>query len=136
MPNNTAFDPKNLNDFEKTKLNKDARGIQGTAIAGTTTSFDLTLTDDTVMAGGNAFLAKGAVAGDCVSFQIIHPIVGILNQFITDWYLNPDSTAQAVPTSNYPAKLPAGLILRVVYTSVGSSDVWVAINYNKEKVLI
>ena len=132
---NTTFDPKNSNDFEKSKLNKDAKGVQGTALAGTSTTLDLALTDDILMAGGSVFLAKGAAQGDTVDFQIVHPTYGVVNQFITSWYLNPDTTKQEIPASNYPAKLKAGLTLRVVYHSVGSTDVWFAINYNREKIL-
>jgi hypothetical protein len=136
MPSNTGYDPANIKEFEKSKLNKDAKGIQVIIPAGTNRNIDLLLTDDVLMAGGTIFLAKGAVAGDKVDFQIVHPVYGVVNQFITDWYLNPDSTSQEIPNANYPAKLFAGLTMRVVYHSVGSTDVWVAINYNKEKVLV
>lgn len=136
MAANTSFNPSNLNEFEKSKLNKDAKGVSATVIAGTTQSIDLLLTDDILMAGGTVLLAKGAAIGDSVHFQVIHPTYGVVNQFITDWYLNPDSTEQAVPPANYPAKLLAGLTLRLVYHSVGETDVWVAVNYNCEKVLI
>lgn len=135
MPSSTTFDPPNTNYFDKTKLNKTAQGVKITATAGTTTHLDYTLTDDVLMAGGNAFMAKGAAWGDKVAFQVLHPIAGLLLEFISDWYVNPDSTQQTVPTSNYPAKLVAGLILRVVYTSVGASNVEIAVNYNFEKVL-
>lgn len=135
MPTQTNFNPANINEFEKTKLNKAAKGVIGVAIAGATSSLDLTLTDDILMSGGNIFLAKGAAWGDKVDFQIVHPVYGVINQFITNWYLNPDSTLQAVPTSSYPAKLPAGITLRVLYSSVGVTDVAIAVNYNCEKVL-
>lgn len=135
MPTGTRFDPPNSNYFDKTKMNKDAKGVSTTVIAGTTVNLDYTLTDDVLIAGGTNFLAKGAAQGDTVDFQVVHPIYGVLNQFITNWYVNPDKTDQAVPPSNYPAKSFAGLILRVVYHSTGTTDVWVAVNYNLEKVL-
>ena len=135
MPSNTDFNPQNLRDFEKSKLNKDARGVSMTVTAGTDGVLDLTLTDDILLAGGTIFLAKGAAQGDKVDFQVVHPVAGVLAQFVTDWFMNPDSTLQAVPPSNYPAKVFAGLILRVIYHSVGGSDVWIAVNYNREKVL-
>jgi hypothetical protein len=136
MPSNTDFNPLNVSEFEKNKMNKDARGVIGTATAGTSTNLDFILTDDILMAGGHAFLAKGAAWGDKVDFQAVHPIAGVVNQFITGWYLNPDSTQQPLPPSNYPAKIPAGLTLRVVYHSVGATDVEIAVNYNFEKVLV
>lgn len=135
MPSNTAYNPQNVNEFEKVKLFKDARGIQGTAAAGQSTNFDLTLTDDVLMAGGAIFLAKGAAQGDKVDFQVL---AGgqVVAPFITNWFLNPDATKQEVPQSMYPAKIFAGMTLRVIYHSVGQNSVWVAINYNLEKVLV
>ena len=136
MPSNTEFNPSNVDEFSKLKLNKDAKGVAGTVAFGTTASLDLTLTDDVLIAGGTVFLARGAAEGDKVDFQVVHPVAGVINQFITDWYVNPDSTLQVVPPSNYPAKVPAGLIFRVVYHSVGATDVWISVNYNMEKVLV
>lgn len=136
MPSNTGFNPKNIDDFDKANLNKDAKGVAGTITAGTNTNLDLILTDDILIAGGTVLLVKGAALGDKIDFQVVHPTYGVINQFVTDWFMNPDSTKQEIPTSNYPAKLPAGLTLRLVYHSVGVTDVWVAVNFNKEKVLI
>lgn len=134
MPTGTAFNPQNINEFEKSKLAKDAIGISSTAIAGTSTNLDLLLTDDVLINGG-FLLARNVAEGDRVSFQVLMGET-ILNQFITNWYLNPDSTQQQMPTANYPAKLLAGLTLRIIYNSVGTQNVWFAINYNKEKVLV
>jgi hypothetical protein len=135
MPSNTTYDPNNTSYFDKTKLNKDAKGIAETVTAGQTKNIDFALTDDSLLAGGTVLLVKGAAQGDKIDFQVVHPVAGVLLTFVKDWYVNPDSTKQDVPTAPYPAKLFAGLILRLVYYSVGETDVWVAINYNKEKVL-
>jgi hypothetical protein len=136
MPSNTVFNPQNLTDFEKSKLNKDAKGVAATMTAGQSTSLDLTITDDVLMAGGTSVLVRGAAQGDKMDFQVVHPVAGVLVQFVTDWYVNPDSTLQQTPPSNYPAKLLTGLILRIIYHSVGETDVWLAVNYNREKVLV
>jgi hypothetical protein len=140
MPINTTYNPLNLNDFEKTKINKNAQGVSIIIPAGTDVSIDLLLTDDTLVTGADC-LVKGAIAGDTVDFQIYGPnpltgISGVLNQFVTKWFINPDSTQQSTPHSNYPAKIPAGLTLRIIYHSTGTTDVWFAANYNLEKVLI
>lgn len=135
MASNTNFNPANVSEFEKTKLNKDAHGVATTVTAGTTANLDYTIADDMLISGGHSLLVRGGHQGDTISFQVVHPVAGVLLQFVTDWYVNPDVTAQQVPTSNYPAKLSTGLILRLVYTSTGTSDVWVASNYNLEKVL-
>jgi len=135
MPTNTTFDPSNTSLFEKAKLNKDAHGICATVTAGAVTNLDFTLTDDMLVTGG-VFLCSGGAQGDFVNFQVVHPIAGVLNQFITNWYIDPSTIRQETTKSNYPAKLPAGLILRVSYTSTGTSNVWIAINYDLEKVLV
>lgn len=138
MPSNTTFDPRNILEFEKSKLNKAAQGKKLTVTKGTTTNIDITLTDDCLLAGGSILLAQDVKWGDKVSFQVLSGST-VLIEFITDWYLNPEKTEQPVPSSNYPAKVYAGLTLRIVYTSTaGALDPApdVAINYNLEKVLI
>lgn len=139
MPSNTTFNPRNVQDFEKQKLFKDGRGVSGTMTAGATSYLDYTLTDDILLTGGDC-LARGVAEGDKVDFQVLAPdgLGGwvLAAQFITDWFLNPDSTLQPIPKSSYPAKLSAGMKLRVAYHSVGASDVWIAVNYDMEKVLV
>ena len=132
---NSTYNPANVNLFEKSKLNKDAIGISGTMVAGDTATLDITLTDDILLCGGNVLLAKNIAWGDSVDFQILSGSV-VLVQFVTNWYLDPSTIAQIVPVSNYPAKVPAGLILRIVYHSVGDVNPEIAINYNREKILI
>lgn len=136
MASNTAFNPPNINEFDKFKMNKDGHGVLGVASHGTSTTLDYTLADDMIIAGGHTFLANGVNWGDYVEFQVVHPIAGVLLQFLSTWYLNPEVIKQEVPPSNYPAKLTAGLILRVVYHSTGSADVPIAVNYNLERVLV
>jgi hypothetical protein len=135
MPTNTTFDPSNIIDFEKSKLNKSAIGIQQNVTAGQTVNIDYVLTDDLLILRG-VLLVKNSSQGDYVDFQVLHPVYGLVAQFVTSWFIDPDSTTQETPTSNYPAKLAAGLTLRLVYHSVGQSNVWVAINYDAEKVLV
>lgn len=137
MATGTAFNPSNSIEFDKSKLNKDARGFLFTAAHGSDTANDQTFEDDYLMTGGAVLLVKGGSWGDKVTFQVVHPNgTTVLGQFLTDWPINPDSTLQALPPSNYPAKITAGLILRAIYTSVGETDVEIAIGYNLEKVLV
>lgn len=138
MPQNTKFDPENINFFNKTKLFKDGKGVSGTAIAGQSTNLDLELADDVLMTGG-VFMAQNAAQGDKVDFQVLAPDGQgghvVVAQFIKDWFLDPTVVQQPIPKSAYPAKLVTGLILRVIYHSVGESNVWMAVNYDREKVL-
>jgi hypothetical protein len=135
MPINTVFDPKNLNEFEKAKINKYGKGISATITAGTNQNIDFVLSDDFLMTGGSCIVI-GAEKGDYVDFQVIHPVYGVVNQFITEWYINPNQSQQEIPRSFYPAKLFAGLTLRVIYHSIGVANVWIAVNYDMEKILV
>lgn len=134
MPTNTTYDPQHIREFQKGYLNKSAKGFSFTATAGQSTSHDYTLTDDMLITGGS-LLVSGGVWGDTVDFQVVHPIAGVLAEYVSDWYINPASVLQKTPSVDYPAKLPAGLILRVIYNSVGETNVNVAINYDMELVL-
>ena len=133
MPSGTSFDPRNSNDFEKSKLFKNAKGAVGTIPAGTIGTVDLALADDCLIMGG-FLLVQGAVWGDKVDFQVVMGTT-VLAEFIQDWYIDPTVCNQSTPGANYPAKLPAGATLRLEYYSTGSSPVNVAVNYNMEKVL-
>lgn len=134
MPINTNYDPQNINDFEKTKLNKAAVGITGIAIAGTTTNIDYTFTDDSLISKGR-ILIDGAVKGDRVDIQIVHPVYGVVLTAIKDWYIDWTCVKQETPESNYPAKAFAGLKIRLAYHSCGTTDVWIGFNLDKEKIL-
>ena len=137
MASNTTFNPSNASEFDKSKINKDAKGVSDTVPYGTSKDIDYTLTDDILMSGGHLLLVKNAVWGDTVDFKVVHPVAGVLLTFLTSWPINPDSTLQFLPLANYPAKMVTGLILRATYNSVGAStNVSVAIGYNFEKVLV
>ena len=126
---NSTYNPMNISDLEKGKLNFNGQKIQGTCVAGGSVNVDLTLTDDHLMTGASLQLS-GNNPGDSIQFQIVHPVAGVLNQFI-DWYAK-----EFDKEMNYPAKIPAGLILRLVYNSTGASNVDIFINYSLHKVLI
>jgi hypothetical protein len=111
-----------------------AFGIAQTITAGTTADIDYVVTDDILIYGGHTLLVSGGAIGDKVTFSILSG-AAVLAQFVSNWYINPNDTIQSLPTANYPAKIIAGLTMRVTYESTGTSDVWVAINYNLEKVL-
>ncbi len=138
MASNTGYDPKNILDFEKSKLNKNALGISAVLTRGGTTNIDYTLTDDLLLAGGTVVLVRNSDWGDHMTFQILSGGV-VVNQFVTNWYVNPENIAQPIPSANYPAKLFAGLVLRIVYVSTAAGldpTPEIVINYNFEKVLI
>jgi hypothetical protein len=140
MPSGTTFNPVSVSDFDKTKLNFDAQGVQASVTAGSTQNIDYVLTDDCLMTGA-WFLTNNSNYADSVAFQVIDTngtysgTPGtVLNQFITNWFLVPSVNTQFDMV--YPAKIYAGLTLRVVYTSTGTSNPWVAVNYKLHKVLL
>jgi hypothetical protein len=130
----STFNPQNVSEFEKSKVAKDANGVSGTAVAGQTTNIDLVLADDMLITGG-FLLAQNANQGDYCHFKVMAGPT-LAAQFVTNWFIDPSQTKQQTPQSNFPAKIPAGLTLRVSYVNVGATDVWVAINYDLNKVLI
>lgn len=134
--NGSTFNPRNINEFDKSNLFKFAKGVYGTATANTTTNIDYTLSDDLILAGGSICLVKDGNWGDKISLQVLSGST-VLMQFLNDWPINSTSMAQNLPTSNYPAKIPAGLTIRAIYTSTHASiSPEVAIGYNFEKVLV
>lgn len=141
MATNTNYNPPNTNNFEKSKLNKYAIGFSFTIQPNELTTFDYQVTDDILMTGGGSFYVKGGFQGDYVDLQVIAPDGQggwiVVSQFVTSWFINPDNISQAVPKAMYPAKLVAGLRIRIIYHSVGGSQpVWCAINFDFEKVLV
>ena len=135
MPSNTGFNPQNTLEFEKSKLSKDALGYSDTVPAGTTKNIDLVISDDALILT-SCILIEGAVKGDKWTMQAIHPQAGVVFQPITDWLVAWTTLHQPLPVANFPAKIYAGLTLRIVYTSTGGTDVWVGINLDKDKVLV
>jgi hypothetical protein len=132
---NSTFNPVSTIDFTKDKLNKDAQGVFWTITAGTTANIDYTLTNDVLISGGHALLIQNASWGDKVDFQIVMGTT-VISQYVTSWPVDPTKVNQTIPTSNYPAKIPYGFILRLVYHSTGGTNVDVAMGYNLEKVIV
>jgi hypothetical protein len=130
---NSTFDPVNIYDYQKTKLNKNAQGVQGVVTAGQVGNLDLTLADDHLVTGG-ALIVSNAALGDKCHFQVLYNGV-VANQYVTDWFMDPSISTQKTPEVLYPAKIVAGLTLRVVYHSTGQNDVTVSMNYDLEKVM-
>jgi hypothetical protein len=141
MPSNTTYNPGNINDFVKIALNYAGTGVSSSAAPGTTTSIDHILTDDMLLTGAQV-LANMPVFGDSMTFQVMdktgvfYPAGTVLNTFISNWQCTSDFQEQIDANINYPAKIPAGLCLRLIYTSTGTASVAVSINYDLHKILL
>ena len=136
MPSNTTYDPQNNEQFSKSKLSTSWIGVSGTANYGTTTNIDYTLVDDLLITG-LMIIAKNQLFGDTVTMQVLFPNGSIANTFGNSCYIPDDSQKVIDVDSKYPAKIPAGFILRLIYTSTSlNTNVDVKINYKLHKVLI
>lgn len=140
MATNTTYNPPNVNSFVKSALNFNAQGILATVIAGSVQNIDYQVSGDQLITGAYVLVQNGSF-GDHVSFQVVDtqglyaPPGTMLNQFVSNWYIQSDSELQADFEINYPAKILSGLTLRLIYTSVGSNNPSVAINYLLHEVL-
>jgi hypothetical protein len=99
------------------------------------------MTDDCFLTGG-ILRTNNAVFGDYCDMQVIDKdnVLGyganvVLNQFVTKWYMRSDAQEQFEKSLPYPSKLLSGLYLRIVYHSIGSVDVDVAMNYELHRAL-
>jgi len=141
MPSYTTYNPAHVSEFEKTKIQFAAKGVTSTLTANTTSNIDF-LADHDYLLTGMQVIIKDAAVGDRVSFQAIDttgvlgvPPGTVLQEFATDWYVPSNSNDQFDMV--YPAKIFAGLTLRVVYTSTHLTQApFFAINYKLHKVLV
>lgn len=140
MPSSTTYNPPNVNAFVKSALSFNAHGVKMTATAGTTSNLDYTLTDDCLLTGLEMITNDGNY-GDTAVMQVldgtgaITGVVGtVLQQVATNWNLAPSADTQFDLT--YPAKILTGMVLRIIYTSTGSNNPFVAVNYKLHKCLI
>lgn len=108
-------------------------GVRGTATAGATTNIDTTIQTDPRYINGGMLILENHHTDDTLCFQVVHPVAGVLDEFVTDWCVDPSINTQAPLILKYVAKLPVGLILRIAYTSAGTTDVTVKMNYHLQK---
>lgn len=139
---NSTYDPTNINAFEKTKLNLNITGIRTTFVAGAVTNMDLKLLDDNLMTGVTIGI-NGANLGDTFSLQVVdidnvlgHGANLVLNTFASSYNVVTDNQKQIDYVNSYPARLRAGLYIRVALTSTGTSNGKMFANYILHKVLL
>lgn len=127
---------KSIADLQSDQVNFNGQGVFDVCIADETKSIDLTLTDAHFLTGGE-LIVKGAKADDKVCLQVIHPIAGLLHQFITDFRMRTDTENQSGFNLPYTAKLPADLIIRAVYKATSEvGERKISINYMLHKIKI
>jgi len=112
-------------------------GVTFIATAGTTTNCDykvLAAGQKGLNINGGDIFTSGSVVGDYIEVQAVDVdnLLGygantVLNTWVVKWYISP-AGYQTVMTP-YAGLIPGGVYLRMIYHSVGSSPVTVAVNY-------
>lgn len=136
MASNTTYNPEKVSDFEKSKLNFAGKSVTGVVNENEIINADYTLSDDMLMTGG-VLIVKEAKITDKVSLQIVHPLYGVVNEFVTDYRLAEDQQVQFKLDLPYPAKILAGLTIRCKYqASEQNGQRTFSVNLLLHKVLI
>ncbi len=138
---NSILQITRVDQFASDNVQVNNQGIMGTAIAGQLTNIDLKMLDDNFITGG-ILNTISSTFGDYVHLQVIDidNVLGyganvILGQYCTSWFMRSDSQEQLNEKTDYPAKLLAGVYLRLAYHSTGADDVIITLNYRLHKVL-
>ena len=129
-------------DMDADKVKFRGKGISGTAIAGATTNIDYKLTEARLLDGVKMIL-KDQAFGDSVKFQVVDVdnVLGygaglVLDEFGTDWYVSADTQDQGAINLPYSAEVIAGLYIRIVYNSIGGTNVSVKANLWLHKYMV
>jgi hypothetical protein len=125
----STYDAKSVLDFTKDKVQFNGQGISGEVPASTADfNIEYVLTDDHFITG-----AKLIITNPCPDDKIKLQIVSgntVVNEFI-NWF-----AADMDTQLPYPAKIPAGLKIRAVYTNTCTSAVKVRVNLHLHKIMI
>jgi hypothetical protein len=119
-----------------------ASGYSGIATLGTTTNVDFAIGDEDRHINGICLFLKDHVWGDTLNLAVvdIDNALGygaglVLKTFGINWNVNDQVQNQGNVQFNYVARLPAGVYIRIVYTSIGSVDVKLRLNCLMHKKL-
>lgn len=140
--NNSQYSPTAKSGYSSKDLNVDFKGAKFDITVNSESDNDFLVTDDSIFDGMTLDVLNSTL-GDKVSFQIVDKdnILGyganvVLKQFATDIYITPTLTRQVDHDSSYPAKIYAGLYLRIKYTSTSTvTTPTVIVRYKLHKIL-
>lgn len=136
MPTNTQYSPQKTSEFVKDNLQFSGQSIYFECDPSTENSGDFYLADDYLITGGRLFVENGNLQ-DKIYMQVVHPLAGVVSEFISGFRIASDTTLQLDLQLEYPAKLFAGLTLRCKYISnsnIGTRKI--AANLFLHKVLL
>lgn len=124
-----------IDQFTSDAVKFAGKSAAGDAVASETKNIDLTVPFDLVLTGA-VLIVNGAKIDDKACLQIVHPQAGVLDEFVSDWYMSESSDQQLALELTYPANLPAGLIIRLVYKASATDGTRKArANYFLHKVM-
>jgi len=103
-----------------------------TCAAGQATPIDYTLAESLYVDGGDIVL-EGSVLGDWIKAEIVHPQAGVIKTYIKRRNVPAAPAGLASPImllkTPYAGFIPAGLTIRLTYSSTGIVPVKVGVNY-------
>lgn len=112
-----------------------SRGFTTEINAGVTSNIDCLISEERYITGLQIIL-QNQVFGDTMTLQVVdvNNILGygagaVLDEFGKNWNVSPDTACQGIIENPYPAKIAAGLYIRVVYTSTGQTNIKVGLNF-------
>lgn len=127
---------RRTSDMDSDKVSFKGQGVQGTATASSTSTISYYLDSGDRFFTGVQILCSNAAFGDYVTLRVVDTdnILGygagtVLDEFASSWFINPDQGGQLAFELPYLAELVQGWSIDVVYTSVGATDVNVAVNF-------
>ena len=116
-------------------------GLNFTATAGVTTSYDYKVTESRLISG-TCLMVRNQAWADSVRFQVVDVdnILGygagvVLDEFATNWHIITDTENQGNVLLPYSAEIIANLYLRLIYNSTGAQNVDVKCNLWAHKYL-
>ena len=128
-----------IRPFEHNETDFDGQGKIFTAAKNSTTDHDMLIPAQRIINGGVAYFDK-AVIGDTFTAQVVDvdgvyaPAGTVLNQWLTDWPVFPSKVSDML--IEQAGDIPAGVYLRIKYTSTGATDdVKIMIGYRLYKVI-
>lgn len=106
-----------------------ATGYRGTATKNTTTNVDFAVGAEDRYMNGLALMLVNHAEADTIGLQVVDVdnVLGygaglVLKTFGLNWNVDHTQSHQGQNAFNYVAKLPAGVYIRLVYVSTGTTD--------------
>ncbi len=125
---------RRISELDADKAKWLVQGTVGTVSAGQTGNVDWRMPEDRWVSGGEV-VCKDHAFGDTCSIQVVDKdnILGygaglVLDTFVKDLRIVEDAQAQGRWECPYMAAVPGGLYVRIVYTSIGATDVSIGMN--------